>query len=94
MSNDNALETLAEKLNGLDLTDAEETVLAVIIAGKAEEVEVGGFADGLSAEIRGFNIGMPPTIIPETPSPGKGGGRYSSMHDVIVSSYSVWIGGS
>ena len=82
-----ALETLAAKLNAVDLTDEEEAVLSAIITGHPQEPEVAGFADGPTAQLRGFNIGMPPTLL---------GGQDGEelVKGPIVSDYSVWIGGS
>jgi hypothetical protein len=84
---EHALETLAAKLNALELTEDEEAVLSVIITGRAQEPEVTGFADGPTARLRGFNIGMPPTLL---------GGQDGEelVKGPIVSDYSVWIGGS
>lgn len=90
MNDDDALETLAAKLNDLDLTDDEAAVFTAILLGSAEDAEVSGFADGPQAEIRGFNIGMPPTA----------SFNLGKKHDVWTdmrpgsTSYSTWIGGS
>lgn len=55
------LESLAAKLNGLDLDDAETTLLGALLT-PAGEVE--GYAASYEVDIKGFNIGMPPTFLP------------------------------
>jgi len=67
------LRTLAEKLNGLDLTADEERALGALL-GVQHALEDGaetqgfGWEEGVAAvvgrphvQIRGFNIGMPPS---------------------------------
>ena len=62
MTADNALETLAAKLNSLELTDDEKEALGALLG---VEPEVQGFAKriyvGNLPVIQGFNIGMPPS---------------------------------
>ena len=56
---DEALVGLAAKINGLDLTEAEEAVLVGLITGNGEENEVEGFGLGASStQFRNINIGI------------------------------------
>ena len=54
-----SMQSLADKLNGLDLTSEEDDILAVLIAGHGEEAEVQGFGDLAEVRVRDFSIGMP-----------------------------------
>lgn len=63
--------TLAEKLDGLDLTAQEEQALGVLLRaeGSTGDVEGFGWDEGVAAvmgnqrlRVRGFNIGMPPSL--------------------------------
>jgi len=55
-----SMQSLANKLNGLELTTEENDILAALITGHGEEVEVQGFGESTEVQVRGFNIGMPP----------------------------------
>ena len=54
--------SLADKLNGLDLTDAESAILGALLSSGDPADDVAGYERGFKVEIQGFNIGMPPSI--------------------------------
>lgn len=67
MTKNTALESLAEKLNTLELTEAERIVFGTLIGASEDESEVVGYRIyvGNLPVIQGFNIGMPPTAFGE-----------------------------
>ena len=53
------LRSLAAKLNGLEFDDGETVLLGALLAPTGD---VEGYAETFEVEIKGFNIGMPPTF--------------------------------
>lgn len=79
MTTNATLQSLAEKLNALDLTDSETELLLHFMTSGLDEAEVSGFGDEPRVAVRGVPIGMPTQIFGTAPgrgifgtAPGKG----------------------